>query len=48
MVGQVRRILETYQANGGSYEEIVIADTGHTPFIEKPEEFMAGFAKGLK
>lgn len=48
MVGQSRSLLEKYQAKGGSFEEVVIADTGHTPYIEKPEEFMAAFAKVLK
>lgn len=48
MVGQVRHILDQYKANGGSYEEIVIGDTGHFPYIEKPDEFMALFMKVLK
>jgi pimeloyl-ACP methyl ester carboxylesterase len=48
MVGQTRNILEQYKAKGGLYEEVVIADTGHTPYVEKPEEFMAALAKVLK
>ena len=48
MVGQTRNILEQYKAKGGGYEEVVIADTGHTPYVEKPEEFMAAFGKVLK
>lgn len=48
MVGQTRYVLEQYKSNGGSYEEIVMADTGHSPYIEKPEEFMAAFTKVLK
>ncbi len=39
MVGQTRAVLEKYAAAGGSYQEVVIADAGHLPFIEKPEEF---------
>ena len=39
MVDQTRAVLERYQANGGMYREEVIADAGHSPFIEKPEEF---------
>ena len=39
MIGQIRKILEKYAAAGGEFEEIVIQDTGHVPFIEKPEEF---------
>lgn len=48
MVGQTRSLLEKYAAQGGSFEEVVIADTGHTPYVEKPEEFMAAFGKVLK
>ena len=48
MVSQTRNILDQYKAKGGSYEEVVIADTGHTPYVEKPEEFMAAFTKVLK
>ncbi|MCC7209787.1 MAG: alpha/beta hydrolase [Anaerolineae bacterium] len=43
MVGQVRALLEKYRANGGVFEEVVIADTGHTPYIEKPTEFNSAF-----
>jgi pimeloyl-ACP methyl ester carboxylesterase len=46
MLKQTRKVLEQYQARGGAYNEVVIADTGHCPYIEKPEEFMqvlAGF-----
>ena len=48
MVSQTRHVLDQYQARGGSYEEVVITDAGHTPYIEKPEEFMAAFTKVLK
>ena len=48
MVSQTRRVLDQYKANGGSYEEVVITDAGHTPYIEKPEEFMDVFTKVLK
>jgi pimeloyl-ACP methyl ester carboxylesterase len=47
MVSQTRHVLEQYAANGGSFEEVVIADTGHTPYIEKPAEFMAAFTPML-
>ena len=48
MLGQTRHILDEYQAQGGSYEEVVIAETGHTPYIEKPEEFIATLTTVLK
>jgi pimeloyl-ACP methyl ester carboxylesterase len=39
MVDQVRAALDDYRANGGAYREGVIADAGHSPFLEKLEEF---------
>jgi pimeloyl-ACP methyl ester carboxylesterase len=48
MVGQTRHILEQYKAQGGGYEEVVIADAGHCPYIEKPQEFLAALNKVLK
>jgi pimeloyl-ACP methyl ester carboxylesterase len=48
MVSQTRHLLEQYQVQGGEFEEIIIADTGHSPYIEKPQEFMAIFKKVLK
>ncbi len=47
MVSQIRAVLEKYKAAGGQYEEVVIEDTGHTPYIEKPDEFNALFHKRL-
>lgn len=43
MVGQIRTVLEHYQAQGGNFREVVIADTGHCPYVEKPDEFIAEF-----
>lgn len=43
MVSQTRAVLEAYQAGGGSFREVVVADAGHSPFIEKPAEFQAAF-----
>ncbi|MEM6263813.1 MAG: alpha/beta hydrolase [Bacteroidota bacterium] len=43
MIGQTRDVLEKYAASGGSYKEVVIADTGHSPYIEKPEAFNSHF-----
>jgi pimeloyl-ACP methyl ester carboxylesterase len=48
MVSQTRHVLDQYKEKGGSYEEVVIADTAHSPYIEKPEEFMSAFTKVLK
>ncbi len=41
MVSQARKVLDQYAANSGKYAERVIAEAGHSPFIEKPDEFMA-------
>lgn len=39
MKRQIRAVLERYAANGGTYQEEVFAETGHSPYLEKPEEF---------
>jgi pimeloyl-ACP methyl ester carboxylesterase len=39
MVSQLRSFLDEYAANGGAYHEEVIPDCGHTPHVERPEEF---------
>ena len=47
MVGQMREVLRQYSANGGHVEEIVIKDTGHSPFLEKPGQFVDEFCRFL-
>ena len=47
MLAQTRAVLERYQANGGRYQEVVIADAGHSPHIEQPEAFMGAFLSFL-
>ena len=39
MVAQMRAVLEGYAASGGAYHEETIPDCGHTPHVERPEEF---------
>jgi hypothetical protein len=39
MISQPRAVLDSYQAQGGKYQEEVIDDCGHSPHIEKPERF---------
>jgi pimeloyl-ACP methyl ester carboxylesterase len=41
MVGQMRTVLDRYRAAGGRYEERVLADCGHSPHLEHPDEFNA-------
>ena len=43
MIGQVRAVLERYAAGGGRYREVVMTDVGHSPHIEKPDEWLAAF-----
>ncbi|NUR72131.1 MAG: alpha/beta fold hydrolase [Hamadaea sp.] len=39
MVRQTREVLDRYAAAGGRYREITFAGVGHSPHIERPEEF---------
>ena len=48
MLAQIRAILEKYQANGGSYQEKVIADAGHSPYLDQPEAFNGAFRTFLQ
>ncbi len=48
MVSQTRAVLEQYQQTGGRYTEVVIAETGHSPYIEKPEEFNRVFHEHIR
>ena len=46
MVAQTRAVLDAYAAAGGRYREVTL-DAGHSPLIEKPEEFHAALAEHL-
>lgn len=39
MVSQLRAVLGRYRHAGGLYQELVLADCGHSPHLEKPKEF---------
>ena len=41
MIAQTRAVLDAYAQSGGSVTEVVLADCGHTPFLEKAAEFNA-------
>lgn len=47
MVDQTRSVLEKYEQAGGSHQEVVIEETGHVPFLEKPEAFNRVFHEHL-
>lgn len=40
MVSQTRTFLTEYAAKEGFFEEYIMENTGHTPFIEQPEAFL--------
>ena len=48
MVGQTRAVLEKYQEAGGEYQEVVFENCGHSPYIEKLQEFNAVFHPHIK
>ncbi|HLJ32838.1 MAG TPA: alpha/beta hydrolase [Ktedonobacteraceae bacterium] len=43
MVSQMRFVLDNYKANGGTYREVVLADCGHSPHVEKQDEMVRIF-----
>jgi pimeloyl-ACP methyl ester carboxylesterase len=47
MVGQTRDVLARYAENGGTAEEVVIAGTGHSPFLENPAAFVSSLTRFL-
>jgi pimeloyl-ACP methyl ester carboxylesterase len=48
MVTQTRAVLERYQAQGGAYQEVVIAAAGHSPHVEQPQRFREAFFAHLQ
>ena len=47
MVGQIRAVLDRYQAAGGRYTERVLPGCGHSPHLERPAEFTAAVTEFL-
>lgn len=47
MVTQTRDVLEAYADAGGTYEEVVVEGTGHSPHVEKPDEVLAALTEHL-
>jgi len=48
MVGQMRHLLHRYEEVGGRFREVVIADCGHSPHLEKPDAFLAALREFLQ
>jgi pimeloyl-ACP methyl ester carboxylesterase len=44
MVTQTRSVLEAYQGAGGAYREVVFENSGHSPFIDQQDRFVAALA----
>ncbi|MFD1562730.1 alpha/beta fold hydrolase [Haloarchaeobius amylolyticus] len=40
MVDQTRAVLERYADRGGTFEEVVFSNVGHTPHVEVPNDFL--------
>jgi pimeloyl-ACP methyl ester carboxylesterase len=47
MVGQMRAVLDRYQAAGGRYTERVLPGCGHSPHLERPADFTAAVTEFL-
>jgi pimeloyl-ACP methyl ester carboxylesterase len=37
MLTQIRYAVSQYKKNGGKVRELKVSNSGHTPFLEKPE-----------
>jgi pimeloyl-ACP methyl ester carboxylesterase len=47
MVSQIRNVLGQYRNSSGVYTEKIIDGAGHTPYLEKPDEFLRSFLSHL-
>jgi pimeloyl-ACP methyl ester carboxylesterase len=47
MVGQTRSVLDRYAADGGAYREVVLPGVGHSPHVERPQEFVVALLEHL-
>lgn len=48
MLDQTRAVLENYAQAGGSYQEVVIPDTGHVPYLENLPAFNELFHEHIR
>ena len=48
MKTQVRTALESYKANGGDYQDVQLADCGHSPHVEKQDEVLQLFTSFIE
>jgi pimeloyl-ACP methyl ester carboxylesterase len=47
MVTQTRAVLDRYAAAGGAYRELVLPGVGHSPHVERPQEFVVALLEHL-
>jgi pimeloyl-ACP methyl ester carboxylesterase len=47
MVSQTRSVLDRYAATGGAYREVVLPGVGHSPHVERPQEFVVALLEHL-
>ncbi|MFL6296700.1 MAG: alpha/beta fold hydrolase [Actinomycetes bacterium] len=47
MITQTRAVLDRYAASGGSYREVLMPGVGHSPHVERPEEFALALVEHL-
>ena len=47
MVAQTRAVLDRYAAGGGTYREVVLPGIGHSPHVERPQEFVVAMLEHL-
>jgi pimeloyl-ACP methyl ester carboxylesterase len=47
MVTQTRSVLDQYAATGGAYREVVLPGVGHSPHVERPQEFVVALLEHL-
>jgi len=47
MIAQTRAVLDRYAATGGAYREVVFPDVGHSPHVERPQEFIVALLEHL-
>jgi pimeloyl-ACP methyl ester carboxylesterase len=46
-VSQTRAVLDRYAASGGAYREVVLPGVGHSPQVERPQEFAVALLEHL-
>ncbi len=47
MITQTRTVLDRYAATGGAYREVVLPGVGHSPHVERPQEFVVALLEHL-